>query len=148
VEEWSDEPILDTLSLLKWALFNFLIGNADAHAKNLSFLYSGGTIRLAPFYDLLSTSVYERLNNKFAMKMGGQKDPRYLMASHLARFAAEAGIELRTVRAQLLELCRKVEEATGPLAESFREAYQRPIIVEKISRIVDQRLRKAHSLIA
>jgi serine/threonine-protein kinase HipA len=148
VEECSDEPILDTLSLLKWALFNFLIGNADAHAKNLSFLYAGGTIRLAPFYDLLSTAVYERLNNKFAMKMGGQKDPRYLMASHLARFAAEIGIEPRTVRAQLLELCRKVEEATGPLAESFRVAYQRPIIVEKIIRVVDQRLRKAHSLIA
>src|SRR6266568_1872886 len=84
VEEWSDEPILDTLSLLRWALFNFLIGNADSHAKNLSFLYADGTVRLAPFYDLLSTAVYERVSNKFAMKMGGQRDPRYLMASHLA----------------------------------------------------------------
>jgi serine/threonine-protein kinase HipA len=148
VEEWSDEPILDTLSLLRWALFNFLIGNADAHAKNLSLLYAGGTIRLAPFYDLLSTAVYERVNNKFAMKMGGQRDPRYLMASHLARFAAEAGIELRTVRAQLLELCGKIEEATGPLAESCREAYQRPNIVDKIISVVEQRLRKAHSLVA
>jgi len=70
VEEWSDEPILDTLSLLKWALFNFLIGNADSHAKNLSFLYAGGTIRLAPFYDLLSTAVYERVNKiKFMQRL-------------------------------------------------------------------------------
>ena len=147
VDEWSDEPILDTLSLLKWAVYNFLIGNADAHAKNLSFLYTGETIRLAPFYDLLSTAVYERLNNKFAMKMGGQKDPRYLMESHLSRFAAEAGIEQRTVRVQLQELCGKVEEAIGPLAEFFREAYQRPIIVEKIIGVVEQRLRKAHTLV-
>ena len=148
VEEWSDEPILDTLSLLRWALFNFLIGNADAHAKNLSFLYAGGTIRLAPFYDLLSTAVYERINNKFAMKMGGQKDPRYLMAIHLARFAAEAGIELRTVRAQLLELCGKLEGTIGPLAESYRETYRSSIIVEKIVGFANQRLRKAHSLVA
>lgn len=148
VEEWSDEPILDTLSLLKWALFNFLIGNADSHAKNLSFLYAGGTVRLAPFYDLLSTAVYERVSNKFAMKMGGQKNPRYLMATHLARLAAEAGIELRTVRAQLLELCGKVEGTIGPLAETYREADLRPIIVEDIIRVVEQRLRKAHSLIA
>jgi hypothetical protein len=35
------------------------------------------------------------------MMVGGQKDPSYLMATHLARFAAEAGIELQTVRAQL-----------------------------------------------
>jgi len=146
VEEWSDEPILDTLSLLKWALFNFLIGNADSHAKNLSFLYAGGTVRLAPFYDLLSTAVYARVSNKFAMKMGGQRDPRYLMAPHLARFAAEAGIELRTVKAQLLELCGKVEHAIGPLAESYRLANLHPIIIEEIVRVVEQRLRKAHSL--
>ncbi len=148
VEEWSDEPILDTLSLLKWALFNFLIGNADSHAKNLSILYAAGTVRLAPFYDLLSTAVYERVNNKFAMKMGGQKDPRYLMATHLSRFAGEAGIELRTVRAQLLELCGKMEGTIGPLADTYRETYHRSIIVEDIIRIVEQRLRKAHSLVA
>lgn len=148
VEEWSDEPTLDTLSLLNWVLFNFLIGNADSHAKNLSFLYAGETIRLAPFYDLLSTAIYERINNKFAMKMGGQKDPRYLMGNHLARFAAEAGIELRTIKAQLLELCGKVEAAVVPLAEFYREVYQHPVIVDEIIRVVEQRLRKAHSLVA
>jgi len=148
VEEWSDEPILDTLSLLNWALFNFLIGNADSHAKNLSFLYAGGTVRLAPFYDLLSTAVYPRISNRFAMKMGGQKDPRYLMATHLAGFAAEAGIEPRTVKAQLLELCGKVGGMIGPLADIYRKAGQRSLIVEDIIRVVEQRLRKAHSLIS
>lgn len=147
VEEWSNEPILDSLSLLNWALFNYLIGNADAHAKNLSFLYTGGTIRLAPFYDLLSTAVYERVNNKFAMKMGGQKDPRYLMATHLARFAAEVGIELRTVKRQLLELCGKVEGAIAPLAESYRKAFLNPPIVEDILRVVGTRLQKARLLV-
>jgi hypothetical protein len=80
------------------------------------------------------------------MKLGGQKDPRYLTVTHLARFAAEAGIELRTVNAQLLELCGKVEGAIGPLAESYRLANLDPIIIEEIIRVVEQRLRKAHSL--
>ncbi len=71
VEQWSDEPIVDSLLLLDWVLFNCLIGNANSHAKNLSWLYAGGAIRLAPFYDLLSTAVYERVNNKLAMKLGG-----------------------------------------------------------------------------
>ncbi len=48
VQEWSAEPILDSLNLLKWALFNFLIGNADAHAKNLSFLYGAGSVPRDP----------------------------------------------------------------------------------------------------
>lgn len=148
VEEWSDEPVLDSLNLFNWTLFNFLIGNSDSHAKNLSFLYAGGKIRLAPFYDLLSTTVYEHLNNRFAMKMGGQKDPRYLAPGHLAGFAAEAGIELRTVRSQLLEICGKVETAMGPLAASYLETPSRPVIVEKILSLIKQRLRKADALIS
>jgi serine/threonine-protein kinase HipA len=146
VEEWSDEPALDTLNLLKWALFNFLIGNADAHAKNLSFLYAKGLIRLAPFYDLLSTAVYPRVNNKFAMKMGGQKDPRYLLPDNLARFADEAGVGLRAVKAQLLDLCEKTEREIIPLAEAYREAYQHPSVVESIMDVVRQRTIKARSL--
>lgn len=146
VEAWSVEPTLDTLSLLRWALFNFLIGNADSHAKNLSFLYHAGSVRLAPFYDLLSTAVYERVNNKFAMKMGGQKDPRYLMAQDLAAFAKEAGIGLRTVKGQLAELSEKVADEIAPLAQIYRDSYQDPPIVADILRVVDQRMRKAQTL--
>lgn len=47
VGAWSVEPALDSLNLLRWALFNLLIGNADAHAKNLSFLYQAGGVRPA-----------------------------------------------------------------------------------------------------
>lgn len=146
VGAWSVEPILDTLSLLRWALFNFLIGNADSHAKNLSFLYHAGSVRLAPFYDLLSTAVYERVNNKFAMKMGGQNDPRYLMPKDLAAFAKEVGIGLRTVKGQLAELCQKVTDEIVPLAQTYRDRYQDPPIVADILRVVDQRIRKARTL--
>ena len=120
VQEWSAEPILDALNLLRWALFNLLIGNADAHAKNLSFLYRAGTLRLAPFYDLLSCAVYRGLNNRFAMKMGGQKDLRYLTTGHLLGFASEAGIGQRVVRAQQLELCHRLSAEVSALADSFR----------------------------
>ena len=42
--------------LLDWVIFNALIGNADAHAKNLSLLCdSAGRRRLAPLYDLVPT---------------------------------------------------------------------------------------------
>lgn len=146
VGAWSVEPILDTLSLLRWALFNFLIGNADSHAKNLSFLYHAGSVRLAPFYDLLSTAVYERVNNKFAMKMGGQNDPRYLMPKDLAAFAKEVGIGLRTVKAQLAELCQKVTDEIAPLAQTYRDRYQDPPVVADILRVVEQRIRKARTL--
>ncbi len=45
--------------LFGWLVFNVLIGNSDAHLKNLSFLVSHEGIRLAPFYDLLSVATYD-----------------------------------------------------------------------------------------
>jgi len=43
-------------------IFNWLVGNNDAHGKNFSLLYAGiGTgraeIRLAPLYDIVCASV-------------------------------------------------------------------------------------------
>ena len=48
----------DMLQLQRWVMFNYLIGNADAHAKNLSVLIDDQGYRLAPFYDLLCVRAY------------------------------------------------------------------------------------------
>lgn len=149
VREWSSEPLADASALLRWALFNFLIGNADAHGKNLAFLYASGSVRLAPFYDLLSTAVYERrVDNKFAMKMGGQKDPRYLSGHHLEKFAAEIRVGLRVVKAQLRELSERVHAEVSPLAEEYRRAYDSPIIVGWLERVLFQRINKAKAIVS
>ena len=46
------------LNLFRWLVFNVLVGNDDAHLKNLSFFVSHEGIRLAPHYDLLCTGAY------------------------------------------------------------------------------------------
>ena len=48
----------DLLQFQRWVMFNYLIGNADAHAKNLSVLVGDKGFRLAPFYDLLCVRAY------------------------------------------------------------------------------------------
>ena len=45
--------------LFGWLVFNVLIGNSDAHLKNLSFLVSHEGVQPAPFYDLLSVAIYD-----------------------------------------------------------------------------------------
>lgn len=148
VREWSSEPLADAAALLRWSLFNFLIGNADAHGKNLAFLYASGSVRLAPFYDLLSTAVYERrVDNKFAMKMGGQKAPRYLSGHHLEKFAAEINVGLRVVKAQLREIAGKVQAEVRPLTEEYRRNYASPVIIGWLERVVNQRIAKANAII-
>jgi serine/threonine-protein kinase HipA len=148
LRDWSGEPLVDVAALLRWVLFNFLIGNADAHGKNISFLYADGQVRLAPFYDLLSTAVYERqVNNKFAMRMGEQKDPRYLSAANLAKFAAEVGVGLRGVKRELSGLVAAVEVAAPQLAEEYRLQFENPVIVGRIGQVLAQRVGKAKAMV-
>ena len=37
INQYSLQPAVDRLALLRWAIFQVLIGNTDAHGKNLSF---------------------------------------------------------------------------------------------------------------
>ncbi len=61
----------DLLQLQRWVMFNYLIGNADAHAKNLSVLVDEAGYRLAPFYDLLCVRAYG--DEALALRIGGEE---------------------------------------------------------------------------
>lgn len=51
-------PAVVRTKLFQWLIFNVLIGNSDAHLKNLSFLVSASGVTLAPHYDVLATGLY------------------------------------------------------------------------------------------
>lgn len=70
--------------LLDWVVFNALIGNADAHAKNLSLLCGhDGRRSLAPLYDLVPTLYLPQslVDRTPAMRIGH--------ATHIDRIAME-----------------------------------------------------------
>lgn len=52
-------PAVARTRLFGWLVFNVLVGNSDAHLKNLSFLVSHEGVQLSPFYDLLSVACYD-----------------------------------------------------------------------------------------
>jgi len=52
-------PAVARSRLFGWLVFNVLVGNSDAHLKNLSFMVSHEGVQLAPFYDLLSVASYD-----------------------------------------------------------------------------------------
>ncbi|MDR2199263.1 MAG: HipA domain-containing protein [Deltaproteobacteria bacterium] len=67
------------LNFSKLLIFNFIIGNCDAHAKNISILYDFDDKNiinhsLAPFYDLVSTKIYKNLSRELAMFIGKTKE--------------------------------------------------------------------------
>jgi serine/threonine-protein kinase HipA len=102
----------DVLSLLNWVIFNYLIGNSDAHGKNISLLLLPEGPMLAPFYDLLSTRIYAHygLAEGLAMKIGGESDPGSIQKKHWEQFAEEIGIKPRLVLTRVADLAKKIED--------------------------------------
>lgn len=103
----------DVLSLLNWVIFNYLIGNSDAHGKNISLLLLPEGPVLAPFYDLISTRIYAHygLSSGLAMKIGGAGDPDLLHKKHWEQFAEEVGIKPRLVLNRIVNLAKRIEES-------------------------------------
>lgn len=102
----------DVMSLLNWVVFNYLIGNSDAHGKNVSLLLLKEGPLLAPFYDLLSSRIYAHcgLAEGMAMKIGGENDPAAIRKRHWERFADEIGVKPQLVVRRVADMAREIEK--------------------------------------
>jgi serine/threonine-protein kinase HipA len=85
-------PAQFALRLLRWSLFQVLIGNADAHGKNLSCFVTMRGLKLAPAYDLLSAQAYPGVDHTLAMAVGDEFDSSAVQAYDWAVFAEKCRI--------------------------------------------------------
>lgn len=129
LREVSSAPVIDLARLLEAVIYNYLIGNNDAHGKNFSLLYRGaGTenleIRLAPLYDLVSTVYYPELSRDMAMKIGGEYSSEKVTAKNFEQLAEEAGLGKPLVRGRVLELAERVIAALPEMETAHPVAHR------------------------
>ena len=109
VRRAATDPETEILKLIDAALFNLVIGNADAHAKNFSLLRNAnGEVVLTPLYDLVSTVVWPELSPRFAMKYGRARALEDMSIGSYERFAADAGVDFRIVRERGVSVCERI----------------------------------------
>ncbi|NOT43363.1 MAG: type II toxin-antitoxin system HipA family toxin [Acidobacteria bacterium] len=111
-------PAIAVLALLDAAIFNVIVGNADAHGKNFSLLYQAGGATLAPFYDLLSTVAYPDLSPRFAMKIAKHDMLDAMGPATWPAFAADVGLAAPFVRRRVRELSDAVVAQVPSLPNS------------------------------
>ena len=80
-------------ALTRWALMQYLIGNADGHGKNLSFFCRADGLAIAPFYDMVSVVQYDGLDHDLAMAYGDEFRLDDIGAFAWADFAQRAGLQ-------------------------------------------------------
>ena len=109
--------------LVRRMLFNLLIGNQDAHGKNVSLLHTDGQVVLSPAYDLVCTEAYDGLSERFAMPIGKAWQWRELNDAALDDFQADTGVALRRQAGVLRRFIDKAAEAVAQEAAALqREA--------------------------
>lgn len=145
----SAAPAVDLLAYLDLVAVNFVVGNHDAHAKNVSLLYApdGPGARLAPAYDVLSTDVYQRvrrMSRKMAMRFGGEYRPEYVRARHVDALLEGGGFSVPAGRRRLRAVAERAPATARLVHERFRaDGWDAPVLVE----IVELIARRAQMLI-
>jgi serine/threonine-protein kinase HipA len=142
LRETSFQPVADAKALLGWVIFNFLIGNADAHGKNISLLLGERGPHLAPFYDLMCTAVYPELTDRLAMRIGGENRPQWVIERRWQDFATEIGIGYKLVRQTLLDMSERIATESTALQKAFTLQYGECEIIERIVEVIGKRTRK------
>lgn len=142
----SAQPAADRLRLIDWVAFNFLVGNADAHGKNLSLLITPDGVRMAPFYDLISTIVYPNLAATMAMKIGGENRPYWIQERHWDAFAEKSGANPRFVKGRLKELSATIVAASENLLHELKATPDEIAMLGKICAEIAKRAKRLSEL--
>jgi serine/threonine-protein kinase HipA len=120
-------------------MFHFIVGNADAHAKNIGLLYVPDGVRLAPMYDVVCTAVYPDLSDQLALAVGDELDPGKVTTVHWGDLAFDFGLRLGPFERVRRELAsRAVSESQRLRAESGAEGWHDPI-VDRICEVIEAR---------
>ena len=105
-------PARNRLVILDWLLFNLVIGNSDAHGKNISFLMDRNGFDVAPLYDLVSISFEGLSNNELdtglAMAIDDEFNINDVSAYNLVSMAESIALKPSLVKRRLNILIGKV----------------------------------------
>ncbi|OIQ99294.1 serine/threonine-protein kinase HipA [mine drainage metagenome] len=134
-----DRPIVAANAVVQWIAFNYLIGNLDAHAKNIAFLMHGQKAALAPFYDMLCVEAYLP-RQTMSMAIAGENKPGWVEGLHWDAMAYEAGVAPRLVRGVLSRMNAGLPEAiSGVIGDERLLLSERDFLREKVLPVIEER---------
>jgi len=131
-------PAAERLALLRWTLFQVLIGNTDAHAKKLSFYLGRDGLSLAPAYDLVCGLAFggEPFLDTYAMAIGDAFHAQALSPCEWANFAHACALPFRQVSTELARMAQRVRDGLPQSCEDARAAGVAPELIERLRTLV------------
>lgn len=139
IKNCSVKPAADQIDFLNRIMFNYMIGNSDAHGKNFSLLYKTARPELAPGYDLISTAVYPRVSKKMAMKIGKKDDPERLFPTDWKQLVADTRVARKDLEERLAAMAEACRTEARELQDSLEKNGIESSIFEDIRSVIERR---------
>lgn len=129
------------------SIFNFLIGNTDAHGKNFSILHKENQLILAPFYDLVSCLIYSNLDDKFSMAYGGRFKNDKIKFENFTKHGNIFGFSKKLTIQYVNDMC-SIMASTIPIVmtECSNFSDTDKIFLEKLVQYIQTKIRATISL--
>jgi len=104
-------------------LFNTLVKNGDAHARNFSLYRKYGTLQLSPFYDLLNTHLHRQSDSTLACRLfeSDIKNKTFtaMNSNVFAKFGEKIGIDKVIIQSYVDEFGEKANSVIDLIDNSF-----------------------------
>lgn len=134
-----ERPAVAINAVVQWVAFNYLVGNLDAHAKNIAFLMRGQKAEVAPFYDMLCVEAYLP-RATMAMAIAGENKPGWVEGLHWDAMAFEARVAPRLVRSVLKKLVERISDGISRVIGDARlMPSEREFVRERILPVIEER---------
>jgi serine/threonine-protein kinase HipA len=136
--ESSKSPAAQRLQLLRWVLFQVLIGNTDAHAKNLSFFCDANGFYLTPAYDLVCTLACGNagITDAFAMAIGDAFQAHEFSCFEWAHFAFACQLRPALVAQEMKKMIAKIKAALAECCAGAQSAGADMAVVDEVCKVV------------
>ncbi len=141
ITQYARRPAADRLTFQRMAIFNYLVGNADAHAKNFSLLYNEQAPDLAPPYDIICTAAYPNLAKNLAMKIGGRSLPDTIQLNHWGSLVPDTRAARRMLIKELQLQSESILTNADHLLSELKETMNHPIL-GKVKKVIVKRAEK------
>jgi len=132
------QPAVFNMAMLRWALFQYLIGNSDAHGKNMSFYVSHDGIHPAPAYDLVSVMAYQDFENELAMGIGDAFTFEDALAFQWADFAHQCRINKTLLAREMRRMATATIKAVTILPDDTFTSEEQVLIFKVRNFILSQ----------
>jgi serine/threonine-protein kinase HipA len=129
------DPSSELTRLLERVTFALVIGDADAHGKNISLLHPDPAhVSLAPLYDAVPTALWPTLRPTAAMRVNGRDRLTNISADDVTREARRWGLAEHHARSTVAELCGRLREAAKGLP-ARRGLPLRKLVIDNAERL-------------